>query len=87
MVAQEEIDAVGVKLKVVDAAANLALVVQDAPEKVRLELRLFWEEVELETGRLQRGIAEHFPIHAKSGCAGEQSILHIPGDLIRSCVS
>ncbi len=29
----------------VDAAANLALVVQDAPEKVRQELRLFWEEV------------------------------------------
>ncbi len=38
----------------VDAAASLALVVQDAPEKVRQELRLFWEEVELEAGRLER---------------------------------
>jgi hypothetical protein len=38
----------------VDAAANLALVVQDAPEKVRQELQLFWEEVELEAGRLER---------------------------------
>lgn len=38
----------------VDAAASLALVVQDAPEKVRQELQLFWEEVELEAGRLER---------------------------------
>lgn len=38
----------------VDAAANLALVVQDAPEKLRQELQLFWEEVEQEADRLER---------------------------------
>ncbi|WP_043368861.1 hypothetical protein [Cyanobium sp. PCC 7001] len=38
-----------------DAAANLALVVQDAPERLRQELQLFWDEVELEADRLERG--------------------------------
>jgi hypothetical protein len=39
----------------VDAAASLALVVQDAPERLRQELQLFWDEVELEADRLERG--------------------------------
>jgi hypothetical protein len=39
----------------VDAAANLALFAQDAPEKVRQELQLFWEEVQQEADRLERG--------------------------------
>jgi hypothetical protein len=42
----------------VDAAANLALVVQDAPERLRQELQLFWDEVELEADRLERGGGE-----------------------------
>ena len=32
----------------VDAAANLALLAQDAPERLRQELQLFWDEVEAE---------------------------------------
>jgi hypothetical protein len=39
----------------VDAAANLALLAQDAPEKLRQELQLFWEEVQQEADRLERG--------------------------------
>lgn len=39
----------------VDAAAQLSLLAQDAPDKFRQELLLFWEEVELEADRLERG--------------------------------
>ena len=38
----------------VDAAANLALLAQDAPEKLREEITLFWQEVEAEAERLER---------------------------------
>jgi hypothetical protein len=41
-----------------DAAAGAAVVLQDAPAQVRRELRLFWEEVELEAERLERGAGE-----------------------------
>jgi hypothetical protein len=37
-----------------DAAANAAVLLQEAPEQARRELRLFWEEVELEAERLER---------------------------------
>ena len=36
----------------VDAAANLALLAQDAPERLRQELQLFWDEVEAEAERI-----------------------------------
>jgi uncharacterized protein YceH (UPF0502 family) len=39
----------------VDAAANLALIAQDAPERLRQELQLFWDEVEAEAERIERG--------------------------------
>lgn len=39
----------------VDAAANLALLAQDAPERLRQELQLFWDEVEAEAARIERG--------------------------------
>jgi hypothetical protein len=39
----------------VDAAAQLSLLAQDTPDKVRQELELFWQEVELEADRLERG--------------------------------
>jgi hypothetical protein len=38
-----------------DAAAQAALVIQDAPERLRQEFSLFWEEVELEAERIERG--------------------------------
>ena len=39
----------------VDVAANLALLAQDAPERLRQELQLFWDEVEAEAARIERG--------------------------------
>ncbi|MFN5193616.1 MAG: hypothetical protein ACK5E6_04205 [Cyanobacteriota bacterium] len=38
-----------------DAAANLAVIAQDAPATLQRELQLFWEEVELEAQRLEQG--------------------------------
>jgi uncharacterized protein YceH (UPF0502 family) len=38
-----------------DAAAQVAVLLQDAPERLRHELSLFWEEVELEAERIERG--------------------------------
>ena len=38
-----------------DAAAGLAVLAQDAPERFRQEWDLFREEVELEADRLERG--------------------------------
>jgi len=38
-----------------DAAAELALLAQDAPERLRREWQLFVEEVELEADRLDQG--------------------------------
>lgn len=38
-----------------DTAATLSLLAQDAPARVQQELSLFWEEVELEAARLERG--------------------------------
>lgn len=49
----------------VDAAANLALLAQDAPEKVRQELALFWEEVQLEADRLERVPSDGSPEPAR----------------------
>lgn len=40
-----------------DAAANLANLAQKAPEKFQQELALFWEEVQQEADRLERGEA------------------------------
>ena len=40
-----------------DAAAGLAVLAQDAPERFRQEWDLFREEVELEAQRLERGDA------------------------------
>ena len=38
-----------------DAAASLSVLAQDAPERLREEFQLFWEEVEAEAERLERG--------------------------------
>ena len=38
-----------------DAAAQLSLLAQDTPDKLRQEFQLFWQEVELEADRLERG--------------------------------
>jgi hypothetical protein len=38
----------------IDAAASLAAAAQEAPDKLRQELQLFWEEVEAEADRIER---------------------------------
>ena len=42
---------------VADTAASLAVLAQDAPARLQQELSLFWQEVELEAERLERGDA------------------------------
>ncbi|MCP9776671.1 hypothetical protein KBY73_02310 [Cyanobium sp. Tous-M-B4] len=50
----------------VDAAANLALLAQDAPERLRQEFRLFWDEVEAEAARIERDDEPEVAITAPS---------------------
>lgn len=38
-----------------DAAATMATLAQEAPERLQQELSLFWEEVQQEADRLERG--------------------------------
>jgi ubiquinone biosynthesis protein UbiJ len=38
-----------------DAAASLATLAQEAPERLQQELSLFWQEVQQEADRLERG--------------------------------
>ena len=40
---------------VADTAAGLAVLAQDAPARLQQELALFWQEVEQEAERLERG--------------------------------
>ena len=50
----------------VDAAANLALLAQDAPERLRQEFQLFWDEVEAEAARIERDEEPEVAITAPS---------------------
>jgi len=43
---------------VADTAASLAVLAQDAPAWLQQELSLFWQEVEQEAERLERGEAD-----------------------------
>ncbi len=54
-----------------DAAAQAAVVLQDAPERLRQEFSLFWDEVEQEAARLERG--------ASSAAAATPSSAPSPG--------
>jgi hypothetical protein len=54
----------------VDAAANLALLAQDAPDRLRQEWQLFWDEVEAEAARIERedqGLTTHPDVPEASG--------------------
>ena len=55
----------------VDAAAGLAVLAQDAPERLRQEWDLFREEVELEAQRLEHGTPDGEA--AESGSAVAQT--------------
>lgn len=50
-----------------DAAAQLSLLAQDAPQRVQQELELFWEEVQQEAQRME----QH---DTTSGAAGSDSV-------------
>lgn len=55
---------------VADTAAGLAVLAQDAPARLQQELTLFWQEVEQEAQRLERGEAQ--PAAAgEAGAGGE----------------
>ncbi|MEX0588918.1 MAG: hypothetical protein WD136_06645 [Cyanobium sp.] len=59
----------------VDAAANLALLAQDAPERLRQELQLFWDEVEAEAERIEGGDAAEPEAAHSAGSAGSDGPL------------
>ena len=56
----------------VDAAANLALLAQDAPERLRKEFQLFWDEVEAEAARIERDDEPEVAITAPSADIQDQ---------------
>ena len=56
----------------VDAAANLVLLAQDAPERLRQEFQLFWDEVEAEAARIERDDEPEVAITAPSADIQDQ---------------
>lgn len=62
-----------------DAAAGLAVIAQDAPERLRQEWDLFREEVEQEADRLERG---EFPVDAPAASSPTVPVDGDPQDQI-----
>ena len=56
-----------------DTAAGLAVLAQDAPARLQQEWQLFWEEVELEAERLERGPSAGEPEPSWSTVASSES--------------
>ncbi|MEB3262741.1 MAG: hypothetical protein VKJ66_00040 [Synechococcus sp.] len=66
-----------------DAAAGLAVLAQEAPERLQQEWQMFWQEVELEAERIERGEAEPAPgtpFTATTGEAGSPGAAPFPHD-------
>ena len=63
-----------------DGAAGLAVLVQDAPARLQEELTLFWQEVEQEAERLERGEAAASPPAAAAPAAGAPGSPPPPAD-------
>jgi len=59
-----------------DAAATLAVLAQDAPERLRREWDLFREEVELEVQRLEHPEAERPATAAADAAPGADPVTH-----------
>ena len=78
---------------VADAAAGLAVLVQDAPDRVRQEWDLFQEEVKAEAERLDReedgsGVdATSSPASASTASAVEEESLQVKIDQLRARVA
>lgn len=60
-----------------DAAASLSVLAQDAPERLREEFQLFWEEVEAEAERIERGEGSGPGTAAAGGAASSHSATRI----------
>ncbi|MFM9109490.1 MAG: hypothetical protein ACKOPN_02610 [Prochlorococcaceae cyanobacterium] len=65
----------------IDAAANLAVIAQDAPARLQQELQLFWEEVEQEAARLERGASTPADGDGAAAAAGDGDPQHRIDDL------
>ena len=70
---------------VADAAAGLAVLVQDAPDRVRQEWDLFQEEVKAEAERLDRGV--DVDTQASPASSVEEESLQTKIDQLRARVS
>ncbi|MFM7676694.1 MAG: hypothetical protein ACKO5F_14200 [Synechococcus sp.] len=71
-----------------DAAAGLAVLAQEAPERLQQEWQMFWQEVELEAERIERGEADPAPgtpfpsTAAQPGSPGAPPFPHDPQEQI-----
>lgn len=71
-----------------DVAAQAAGAVQEAPERLRQELALFWQEVEQEADRLERADASgHAPEHAERDDGAMGADLQAQIDALRAHVA
>lgn len=57
----------------VDTAASLAVLAQDGPARLQQEITLFWQEVELEAERLERGDVSSAAPAPAAGAAAAQA--------------
>ena len=58
-----------------DAAASLSVLAQDAPERLREEFQLFWEEVEAEAERMERGESQSPAAQGPEGTAAAEPVV------------
>jgi hypothetical protein len=73
---------------VADAAAGLAVLVQDAPDRVRQEWDLFQEEVKAEAERLEReGAGRGVEAESSSASSVEEESLQTKIDQLRARVA
>ena len=71
-----------------DAAAGFAVLVQDAPERVRQEWDLFQEEVKAEAERLEReGDGRGVEAESSPASSGEEESLQTKIDQLRARVA
>lgn len=74
---QATINRLGARLggQLADRAAELAVLAQDAPQRIQREFSLFWEEVEREAQRLETGESTSNPTGAGGSTADPQDLI------------
>jgi hypothetical protein len=70
-----------------DAAAELAVVAQEAPERFRREWSLFWEEVEKEAARMEAGEGGRESGESAAGDGGDSLATQDRIDALRARVA